>query len=197
MNYQAAERYIMHELQSHLSPTLYYHGVHHTIDVVKAARQLADAEGIKDGESLILLHTAACFHDAGFLTTYQGHEENGCTIARNTLPRYLYTTEQIETICGMIMATRIPQTPATHLERILCDADLDYLGRTDFVPIADSLFRELSVRGIVTNLQDWNRIQVKFLENHHYWTPTTISWRQTNKLERLTELRATIEGECW
>lgn len=195
MNYQAAERYILHELRTHLAPTLYYHGVHHTLDVVDVVRQLASAEGIQDEESLVLLHTAACFHDSGFLTSYQGHEENGCRIVREVLPRYDYLPVQIEAICAMIMATQIPQSPQTHLAQILCDADLDYLGRNDFDEIADSLFRELQARNIVDNKPAWNRIQVKFLTVHHYWTPTTIALRQAAKQQRLVALQALVEQE--
>ena len=35
-------------------------------------------------------------------------------------------------------ATKIPQTPLTKLEEIICDADLDYLGREDFFEISRS-----------------------------------------------------------
>jgi uncharacterized protein len=196
MNYQAAEHYILHQLRTNLSPTLYYHGVHHTLDVVQAARRLAEAEGIDDEESVELLHTAACFHDAGFLTTYQGHEEKGGLIAREVLPRYNYLPQQIEIIYGMIMATRIPQTPLTQLERIICDADLDYLGRDDFEPIADSLFQELQARNLVASKPVWIRIQIQFLEKHHYWTTTAIAWRQATKQQWLDKLRAIVETEA-
>ena len=195
MNYQAAERYMLHELQAHLPPTLYYHGVHHTMDVNQAVRRLAEAEGVRDMESLALLHTAACFHDAGFLTTYRGHEENSCLIARDVLPRYAYSSAQIEAVCALVMSTQIPQSPQTHLAQILCDADLDYLGRDDFEPIADSLFRELHAHGMVPDKLAWDRIQVQFLESHHYWTPTAIAWRQASKQHRLDELRAVVQAE--
>ena len=193
MEYQVAEIYILSRLRDELSPTLYYHGLHHTLDVRETAMRLAAAEGIDDTELLLLLRTAACFHDAGFLTTYRQHEEEGCQIARDILHAYDYSPDQIATICGMIMATQIPQTPRTSLEQILCDADLDYLGRQDFEPIANSLFRELQARDLVADEMAWNRIQVKFLESHHYWTPTAINWRQANKQARLVFLKNVVE----
>jgi predicted metal-dependent HD superfamily phosphohydrolase len=195
MNYQAASDYILHRLRTQLSPSLSYHGVHHTLDVLQTAQALAEAEGITDEASLILLQTAACFHDAGFLTTYEGHEEQGCLLVREVLPGFGYLPEQLEMICSLIMATQIPQSPKTHLERILCDADLDYLGRDDFAPIADSLFQELRTRGSVTDTPVWNRIQVKFLENHRYWTPTAIARRQAGKEQQLAALRTLVEAE--
>ena len=192
MNIADAEQFIISVLASDLSPSLYYHGVHHVLDVVEAADRLARAEGVTDTESLALLKTAALFHDSGFLSAYKGHEEAGCTYVRRVLPDFGYSSAQIETICGLIMATRIPQTPRTHLEEILCDADLDYLGRDDFEPIAHSLYKELRAYNMVADELAWNRIQVGFLGSHHYWTQTAINTRQTAKEQHLDVLRTLI-----
>lgn len=195
MNYKAAEQYILEELRLHLSPTLYYHGVHHTLDVIQAARQLAAQEGVEDVTALLLLDTAACFHDAGFLHTYRDHEEVGCQIVREVLPGYGYLPTQIDIICDMIMATKIPQTPGSHLAQILCDADLDYLGRDDFEPIAESLFHELLARDMITDKLAWDQMQIRFLENHHYWTVTAKAIRQPAKQQHLTELQTLVKAE--
>jgi predicted metal-dependent HD superfamily phosphohydrolase len=192
MNLAEAEEFVVSALATGLSPTLYYHGLHHTLDVVEAADRIARDEGITDPESLDLLRTAAFFHDVGFLSVYKGHEETGCDYARQVLPRFHYEPAQIDLICGMIMATRIPQLPQTKLEEILADADLDYLGRDDFEPISRSLFEELKAREMVADEMAWNRIQVGFLENHQYWTATTKATRQPAKQQRLDALRALV-----
>ena len=192
MNLADAEQFVLSVLASELSPTLYYHGLHHVLDVVEAADRIARAECITDAESLDLLRTAALFHDVGFLSAYKGHEEAGCDYARQTLPRFGYEPAQISIICGMIMATRIPQTPQTKLEEILCDADLDYLGRDDFEPIAHSLYDELKTRGMVADEPAWNSIQMGFLGSHHYWTPTAIATRQAAKEKHLNALRLIV-----
>ncbi|MFD2570614.1 HD domain-containing protein [Spirosoma soli] len=194
MNVAEAEQFAISTLASGLSPTLYYHGLHHVLDVVEAAGRIAQAEYITDAESLNLLKTAALFHDIGFISTYNGHEAWGCQYVREVLPRFGYEQGQIEAICGMIMATRVPQMPQTKLEEILCDADLDYLGRNDFEPIAHSLYDELKVRNMVADETAWNRIQVKFLESHHYWTPTAIATRQAAKQQRLDALRVLVDA---
>lgn len=195
MNLATAEAYILQKLEQSLSATLFYHGIHHIRDVVEASQKLAEAEGITDAEMLDLLRTAALYHDAGFIDTYQGHEEESCRLARQTLPRFGYTARQIDEVCGMIIATRIPQAPHTHLEQIICDADLDYLGRNDFEPIARSLFNELREREMVANEDAWNKIQVRFLETHHYWTPTAIEWRQSAKQAHLDKLRRLVNAQ--
>jgi uncharacterized protein len=189
MNVEYIKSYITGELRARLDPTLYYHGFHHTLDVTNAALRLAEAEGIRDRESLQLLETAALFHDSGFLNTYQGHELEGCTMARNVLPDFDFSENQVAIVCGMIMATRIPQEPKTHLEKIIGDADLDYLGRDDFEQVAATLFKELKVRGLVSDITAWNQVQIRFLETHQYWTVTAQNWRNAAKQQHLDNLK--------
>lgn len=193
MNINEVREYITHKLKTSLSPTLTYHGYHHTFDVLKACKMLALAEGIDDEESLILLETAALYHDLGFITTYKGHEEEGCRIAKKSLPDFNYSPDQIEKICGMIMATKIPQSPKNNLEEILADADLDYLGREDFGHISHTLFKEMLEREMIENIEQWNRIQVDFLSGHHYWTKSAIRLRNDEKQNRLAELKAIVD----
>ncbi|MDO7850203.1 HD domain-containing protein [Hymenobacter convexus] len=192
MNLQAAEEFIVNELRRGLSPTLHYHGLHHTLDVTAVAMDLAAAEGITDSEALALLRTAALYHDAGFLHTYQGHEDEGGALARATLPDFGYSDAQIAQICALITATKYPQEPQNHLEEILCDADLDYLGRPDFVPISTSLFEELTARQLIANEHAWFQLQARFLAGHHFWTPTTIARRAAPKQARLDHILALL-----
>ena len=123
-NFQQAEIYILNRLKHELSPSLSYHGYHHTADVIHAAMQIADAEKISNDDKK-LLRIAAAYHDAGFIYLYKGHEEKGCEMAKETLPGFGFSMEQLSIICGMIMATKIPQQPHSMLERIIADADLD------------------------------------------------------------------------
>ena len=195
MNIEAVENYILDKLRKNLSPTLHYHGPHHTVDVADAALKIAEAEGITDPTQLLLLKTAALYHDLGFITTYRAHEEEGCRIAKLTLPGFGYSTEQIEQVCGMVMATKIPQTPQNQLEKIIADADLDYLGRNDFWPIAQSLFEELREREMVADLEAWNKIQVSFLSAHSYWTTSAQQWRATQKQGYLNALMEMVKKD--
>ena len=92
----------------------------------------------------------------------------------------------------MIVATRIPQSPKTHLEKIICDADLEYLGTDSFDSISNSLFEEVKVYGNVKSLRQWNEIQVKFIGAHHYYTPFSIKNREAEKQRHLAEVRAQL-----
>jgi uncharacterized protein len=194
MKYREVKTYILEKLERELPPQLRYHGYHHTLDVLQVTANLCREEGVSD-EKTTLVKTAALFHDAGFINNkHADHEAVGCEIARAVLPEFAYSKPQIEEICAMIMATKIPQSPKNRLEEILCDADLDYLGRADFYPIASSLFDELKAYQIIGDEQAWNRIQVGFLSNHQYWTPTNRNRREPEKQQRLNELKLVISG---
>lgn len=182
MDYQRAKTFILNKLEQELPEDLTYHGLHHTRDVLEASIRLAEQEGV-NGHDLLLLKTAALYHDAGFLTTYKEHEEVGCELSVQYLPQYGFSDEEIEKICGMIRATRIPQTPHNLLEEILADADLDYLGRSDFHTIADSLYREFRSREIVKTEQEWFRLQKSFFESHRYFTESAKAMRTAKKEE--------------
>lgn len=184
MDYSSVKKNIINRLEKELPEHLTYHSVFHVCDVIKATERIAKSEGIS-GEDLLLLKTAALFHDTGFLYSPQNHELKSCEIAQEYLPVYGYTQEQIDKIKRMILATRIPQSPTHHLEEILADADLDYLGREDFFTIGDMLFQELKHRGILHDENDWNLLQEELLENHTYFTKTSMKKRNKKKYENL------------
>ena len=191
MQFEKAYSFLIEKLESGLPSYLHYHSPEHTKEVVVATDKLANAEHISERD-LIIVKTAALFHDCGFLETYSDHEEISCDMARKWLPQFEYSTDEIEEICSIILATKIPQTPHNHLEEILADADLDYLGRDDFFTIGNRLYEELAMFGIVHNEDDWNRLQIKFLENHHYFTPTAIRLRKAQKEAHLQSIKSQL-----
>lgn len=181
---------ILDMLEKELPRFLLYHNFKHTIDVVNQVELIGLGEGVSE-EEILLLKTAALFHDAGHIKGYDNHEFFGTEIAKEFLPKYKYTDEQIEKICQLIMATKLPPVPKNTLEKIMCDSDLDYLGRSDFIPVSNTLFEELKAQNKITNINDWNKIQVKFISNHQYFTRTANNLREVNKqlqIERIKKL---------
>ncbi|MFN8345771.1 MAG: HD domain-containing protein [Spirosomataceae bacterium] len=189
--YSELKKFVIRKLTNHLSPDLTYHGVHHVQDVLNVCRQYIKRLKIKGREAQLLL-TGALIHDIGFLYTYRDHEEKGVAIAHELLPQYGFDREEIELISGLILATKVPQYPKTKLEQIICDADLDYLGRSDFDPISESLFQELQNVNLLHNRLTWDNIQIKFLESHSYHTPYAQKYRQPQKSARLEEIKQRV-----
>jgi len=192
-DYIGAELFILEKLDQKLPKDLFYHGLHHTRDVYGAALLIAKSEKISN-DNINLLKIATMFHDAGFMSHYKNHEEAGCKLARKTLPAYGFDAKSIKIIEGMIMATKIPQNPKTQLERIICDADLDYLGRNDFKDIAKTLFDELKVYMNVKDEKIWNNIQLNFLKHHQYYTDYSRKRREAKKQKHLKEIIKIVES---
>ena len=186
--FEEAQKYILDRLESALDPHLYYHGLEHTKDVLGAVENIALSEGVTPHE-LELLKVAAAFHDAGFLVVYKNHEEAGCGIAYEYFNKIGISEEDQKIIYKLILSTKVPQKPETHLERILCDADLDYLGRDDFDFISNSLFDEFKHWNIVSDIDTWMGIQISFLEGHSYWTRFSKQYREEKKLQHLAKLK--------
>jgi uncharacterized protein len=90
------------------------------------------------------------------------------------------------------MATKIPQNPQSLLEKIICDADLSYLGRDDFFSISEKLYTEMISIGAISNREDWDRIQEEFLQQHHYFTATAIKLRKSQKEQNLEIVQSKI-----
>ena len=182
---------ILDKLEMDLPGYLFYHNVKHTVDVVTEVELIGWAEGCSD-EEILLLKTAGLFHDAGHIIAYDNHEFYGTQIAREMLPAYNYTWEQIETICSLIMSTKLPPKPTNLLENIMCDSDLDYLGRSDFIPVSNTLFEELKAQNKMGSLNDWNKIQVKFIAGHQYFTKTARKLREVNKQLQIERIQSLI-----
>ncbi|WP_439882756.1 HD domain-containing protein [Pontibacter sp. MBLB2868] len=186
------QQHMVLQLQNKLPENLTYHCVAHTLDVLEQVQKIATEEGIYNADDLLLLKVAALYHDSGFIYTYQNHEAKSCDIAKKELPKYGFSQAQIETVCHMIMATRVPQEPHNHLEQILCDADLDYLGREDFEKIAQTLFKELVHHKKLEREDEWNALQIKFLDKHSYFTCYSKQNREHVKQAHLNWLKATV-----
>ena len=183
--------YVLDRLERELPKHLYYHNLKHTIDVTIGVEIIGSGEGVNN-EEMLILKTAALFHDFGQVKGSKGHEKMSCDIAKEILPKYGYDEDQIELITNIIMATELPPTPKTLLQKIICDADLDYLGRRDFIPVSDTLHRELKVQGIIGPLNEWNKMQVKFLSGHQFFTKTALGMRSVNKESQIERLKQII-----
>ena len=185
---------ILEKLEKGLPSYLYYHNVKHTVDVVTEVELIGWAEGLND-EEILLLKTAGLFHDLGHIVGYDNHEYEGTVMAKEFLPAYAYTDEQIEIISQIIMATQMPPRPKDLLQQIICDSDLDYLGRSDMIPVSNMLYKELKEQNKIGTLKEWNLLQLKFLSGHQYFTHTARSLREVNKQTQIDRIRKLIDED--
>lgn len=189
--FQKIYKKVMSNLENNLPAWLYYHSPGHTKYVLDRSVFLAEKEGIT-GRDLFLIKVAALYHDLGFIRGREDHENKSCALAAEELPEFNITPEEIQKICGMISATKIPQNPKNNLEKVLADADLEYLGTNNYYETSENLYRELLHDQPSLSRQQWNEIQVKFLSNHRYHTNYCKKYCETIKAKHLEDLKAQL-----
>ena len=179
--------FVVDLLKDNLPVGYYYHNYEHTLYVQEKAVQIGRHENCTEKE-IELLSTAALWHDAGYINTYNGHEEESCVLAKKYLPEYGFTNNDISIVCGMIMATKVPQLPKNKLEEIIADADLEYLGTISAAEKAEQLFKEL--QSLTPSLTEaaWHKMQITFIQTHHYFTRYCIINKEPVQQAYLKEL---------
>jgi uncharacterized protein len=186
-DFEYVKELVLNELDN-LDPHLTYHSKEHTIDVMRQSLRIAASEGVTDIYQLLLLKFATLFHDIGFLKTYANHEAKGCELFLEYCAGDDFSDTEKEDIKALIMATKLPQSPKNHLEQIICDADLDYLGRNDFFIIGDNLRKEFLHYNIVADNEAWEKLQLNFLKNHQYFTESSRKLREPVKQVHYSKL---------
>ena len=189
IDFEHMRKDILNRIKALIPQEYIYHDIQHVMNVEKAAIRFAKLEGI-DEDSILLLQTAALYHDSGFILKYANNETFAADLARANLPKFGYSKDQIETIAKIILSTGYDVEPQTILERIMCDADHDYLGRADYHNVALKLRKELELVGTVMSNLEWIDFQLNYLEGkHRFFTITAKNIRLLGKKARITELK--------
>lgn len=181
-------QYALQRLAAELPSAAHYHCLEHTRDdVLPAAQYLAAREQVT-GAALTCLITAVHFHDLGHIEQPVGHEAISARIAAEQLPEFGFPHDHIALIKRLIMATQVPQHPVTLLEKIIVDADMDSLGREDFMVTSYALRRELAEFGRIFSNTEWYAQQIAFMQAHTYFTPAARTLRGPGKRRNLEQL---------
>lgn len=166
-----------------------YHNLPHTEKVVDAAAEMARHYQLSPRDHFVVI-TAAWFHDAGYFSDGDNHEARGALLAEEFLRKYAVPEEDIEDVRDCINATRMPQSPANLLEKIVCDADLFHLGTDAFTDNNKNMRREMELRkGIKISKSDWRKNAISLLESHHYFTDYARTKLQAAKQAHLDKLK--------
>lgn len=165
------------DLFEQLNPVYTYHSFEHTESMLRTAENYVAHEGIstKDKELLMI---AILFHDLGFIIDWKEHELIGAQMAEEAMKRKGYSSPDIERVRNTIIATQVPQAPHSLMEKIICDVDLDYLGRPDYEERSELLFQEWLALGVVKDKKEWQERELAFLENHNFHTSYGQQHRQ-------------------
>jgi adenylate cyclase len=181
------EEFLLENLPKHYT----YHTIDHIRDVVKQAERIAKKEKV-DKSVIQDIKLAAWLHDVGYIWEPNRHEARGVEYATSILTEMKFPKSKISLIAGMILATKIPQSPKNQFEQILCDADLDYLGRDDYAINSNNLLQEIELSKKLTT-KEWLLLQEKFLKGHTYFTPTSQKLRNPSKQTTLKKIQQQLK----
>lgn len=187
MDYHQLEKAVFDKIRNEMPVIYTYHGLHHTEYVLKVCENYIEMLDLSN-EDAIILKTAAILHDVGLIWNYNDHEYAGILYVKEILFDWGFHHDDINQICKMIAATKIPQEPSDLLSQILCDADLDYLGTSLFEEISSTLYQEFLNVSIVKNVSEYDDIQIRFLSNHRYHTDFAKENREPIKQTHLMKL---------
>jgi exopolyphosphatase/pppGpp-phosphohydrolase len=188
MNVDAARNYALEFLKINTGTQFHYHNQSHTIDVFDSVTYIAEAEMV-DKKEIVLLQTAALYHDLGILIKYDTHEEESIKIVQLVLPGFGYSNDDINAICSFITDTRLQNTPKTELGKLLRDADLDYLGRDDYFTVSEQLKMEWETLGIKNyTFNEWYEFQHRFMSQHSYYSRSASMARDDGKVLNIKKI---------
>lgn len=168
---QEAQTLVTGMLQNKLSKNIKFHTLQHTQEVVAACQVLADYLHVSEDDRFAL-YLAAWFHDTGYTSgSATGHEAVSLQIAEEFMNSKPLDGDVKEKVRRCINATKMPQTPESPLEQLICDADLFHLGTDAFEEKSKLLRQELNEFGDNdVSKKDWRKINIRFLERHEYFT---------------------------
>ena len=191
------DNYIRELFREELPGSIKFHDSNHTLHptkgVVAVANRIAISEGITETDRELLI-TAAYFHDTGYIREYDKNEPIAARMAGRILKLIGYKPKEIKKIQKMILSTDLDREPKTHVEKILCDADLDNLGRDDFLHLDGRLREGRRARGVdVSDDLKWYRGTLKLMENHQYYTQSQKELREKGKQKNIKRLLNKLE----
>jgi len=186
------DQYIRSLFRDELPVGIKYHDADHTLHpskgVVAAANSIAVSENISEHDRELLI-AAAYFHDTGYIREYEKNEPIAARMAGRILKLIGYRPKEVEIIQNMILATDLAREPQTHVEKILCDADLDHLGRKDFFKMDGKLREGRRIRGLdVSDDVKWYKGTLEVIKNHQYYTQSQKQLREKEKQKNIKNL---------
>ena len=192
------DQYIKALFRDELPDGIKFHDADHTLHpikgVVAVANRIAISEDISEHDRELLI-TAAYFHDTGYIREYDKNEPIAARMAGRILKLIGFKPNEIKKVQKMILSTDLEREPKTDIEKILCDADLDNLGREDFFKLDGKLRDGRRARGIdVSDDAKWYRSTLEIIKKHQYYTESQKKLREKGKQKNIKRLLNKLEN---
>jgi len=175
-----------------LPDNLHFHSLEYARKVYNQSFLLCRAEEVEQ-EDRLLVRTAALMLYTGLTQSYANFENRSSVITRDILPHYHYSETQIDKICNLIMATKLPFQPNNILEKILIDTKMEFIGRPDYPAQIKLLYQEMLESGAKLNGQQFKKQQLELLYTFDFFTIAARRLREVPGEEQ----QSALEQERW
>ncbi len=185
----AARHHVTDIYNNHKDSKFVFHSMEHTEDVAEGSSMMADYHKLNDEDRFVLM-VAAWFHDTGYTAgRAEGHEDVSVTYMNEFIAHHQVDDVLVQRITSSIQATKMPQSPITLVEKILCDADLRHLSTPDFQAKNQLLKQEReNLLGSKISKKEWRNNNVHFLSVHKYFTDFGQQFLEPRKQENLASI---------
>jgi len=175
-----------------LPDQLHFHKLEYARKVYSQAFLLCRAEEVEQ-EDRLLIRTAALMLYTGLTQAYANYENRSSVIARDILSEFDYSESQIDKICNLILATKLPFQPNNKMEKILIDTKMEYIGRPEYPEQIKLLHQEMVEAGVNLNGQQFKKQQLELLYTFDFFTVAARRLREVSGEDQ----RTSLEQERW
>jgi len=175
------------------APKVPYHNSDHGLDVWKVVKEYVKKAGVPYNNQLSL-EFAALNHDLIYIPGAKDNEEQSAKLNAERLYGLKVPYDIIKESSGLILATKVPVSPKSFLEKIICDADVDNFGREDFLEKGTLIRQEIAMTGKTFTDLEWYKISLGLLENHQYYTEMAKEKRDEGKARNISKLKDLIHS---
>jgi predicted metal-dependent HD superfamily phosphohydrolase len=195
MRHVEARKFIIEKLKNNSKADNYYHNISHALEVESAVKLIAKQFPELRELEIELLSISALCHDIGYSENCEDHERISADFAKNNLGQFGYSQDELNTISKLILSTKFPHSPSNLKERIICDADLSYLGGENYFKQVSRLkteYKECNIKEFSSE-NEWIEYQLKFLRRHRFFTDFAVENFEKNKREIIVKLEKMIK----
>lgn len=187
-----ASEYVFNLFKDKLPGDYVYHNYNHTAETVKACKKLSKSYNLTSRDYEVLL-LAAIFHDTGYISAYEHHEEESVKFMKEYLQGN-YPDDDIKEIEDLILSTKYRSSPDGSLQEILHDADYINLGSKTFDHRADLLRIEWErILQKTYSEEEWAQIQLQFLLDTQFKTEDAVLKYNEQKELNILKQRSKID----
>jgi predicted metal-dependent HD superfamily phosphohydrolase len=193
------EKFVVDYLNKNVDKSFVYHNLTHTKSVVDNTQELIDGLKVDETQAQLLI-IAAWFHDTGYAKGVTNHEEESVVIATGFLNKHNVSEENINTICELILVTKMGNKPKNLGEQIICDADCGHIGSKNFEDLTELLRKEIELTQEESISEaEWLQENINFLSEHHrfHTTYAAENWqkRKGKNLSKLLKSKNKVSRE--